>query len=470
MRGFRLIPALETYPSLVAWVRTPLGRAAAVAVFAGLLALAGFGLWLPTGVFLLAVAFFPERRRALMSAAALYWVYRDPPLNLFLLVRLPAIGDAAERIPLWSIFVVVAAVFALFFLYARAVRRFPDFLLCRRPTAVLLSVLGLIVLIPSSFGLAGFPYFVCVAAGMILARYLWFFSYALSDLRAAGTAIGPETLGALRPFWGYTDVPFGKGALFLSRIEAKDADELAVVRLKGLKLLAWSLILQLAAAQLNRLDGVVPSYASALAAQAAGAPVSWGMRWAVLLLQFLRSVAQVSVLGHRIVAVARMTGFRAPRNTCRPFSSTSIAEYYNRFYYYFKELLADFFFYPTYLRFFKESPRLRLFASTLAAAGLGNFVFHVVSGADAFYVMGPGPALKSFAVYAVYCLILGTAIAVSQLRARGRAPRTGARRAFAIAGVFVFYLLITVVAESEQLDRRLALSDYGLYFANLFRP
>jgi len=470
MRSFRLIPRLETYPALVSWVRTAPGRLALVVVFTALLRLSGFALWLPTGAILLAASFFPARRRFIFFFAALYWIYRDPPLNLFLLTRLPALGPAAERIPLWSVFAVVAGIFFLFGLYLQTVRRFPNFPVSRRPVIFLLSVLCVSVVV--SVHLSGLPYFVAVAAAMILSRYLWFFAYAVSDLRSAGVAPDAGTLGALRPFWGYTDVPFAKGALFLSRIEAKDDESLAVVQLKGLKLLAWSLVLQAAAAQLGRLDGVVPTYAAALAAQAAGAPVAWRLRWAVLLLQFLRSVAAVSVLGHRIVAVARMAGYAAPRNTVRPFSSTTIAEYYNRFYYYFKELLADFFFYPTYLRFFKDSPRLRLFAATLAAAGFGNAVFHFVSGADAVWSDGLRPALKSFHVYAVYCLILGVAIAVSQLRARarGRAPRTGARRAFSIAVVFVFYLLMTVVAESEQLDRRLTIADYGLYFVNLFRP
>ena len=41
-------------------------------------------------------------------------------------------------------------------------------------------------------------------------------------------------------------------------------------------------------------------------------------------------------------------GSRALRNAHAPLSSRTIAEYWNRYYYDFKELLADMFFYPNF--------------------------------------------------------------------------------------------------------------------------
>ena len=38
--------------------------------------------------------------------------------------------------------------------------------------------------------------------------------------------------------------------------------------------------------------------------------------------------------------------------------------------------MVDMFFYPTYLRYFKKHPRLRMVAATMAAACAGNAIFH----------------------------------------------------------------------------------------------
>ena len=79
----------------------------------------------------------------------------------------------------------------------------------------------------------------------IFGAYLWFFGYALLDRRAPDRDDFTLQLGTFRPFWGSPTVPFVKGAGYLRRIEAKNADELAVAQLKELKLLAWSLLIML---------------------------------------------------------------------------------------------------------------------------------------------------------------------------------------------------------------------------------
>src|SRR4030095_1930965 len=104
------------------------------------------------------------------------------------------------------------------------------------------------------------------------------------------------------------------------------------------------------------------------------------------------------------------------RNTYKPYQATSIADFYNRIYYYFKELLVAFFFYPSYLRYFKKHPRLRLFTATLAAAGLGNILFHFLRTEDRILRDGLIKTAVFFTPYVVYGLILGGAIAFSQLR------------------------------------------------------
>src|SRR4029453_4056095 len=123
-------------------------------------------------------------------------------------------------------------------------------------------------------------------------------------------------------------------------------------------------------------NGNIPTYHMALDAMIQGRPYPWVMRWAALIGYFVMWALYFTIFGHKIVGIARVAGFNIYRNTYKPYQATSIADFYNRIYYYFKELLVAFFFYPSYLRYFKKHPRLRLFTATLAAAGLGNILFH----------------------------------------------------------------------------------------------
>ena len=82
-------------------------------------------------------------------------------------------------------------------------------------------------------------------------------------------------------------------------------------------------------------------------------------------------------MGARFIAGCRMAGFNALRNSYRPLSSRTIAEFFNRFYYYFKELLVDFFFYPAFLRYWKGHKRLRMIFATFAAVFFGNSFYHL---------------------------------------------------------------------------------------------
>ena len=111
-------------------------------------------------------------------------------------------------------------------------------------------------------------------------------------------------------------------------------------------------------------------------------PYSWYMSWAALISAFFESMLQMAVIGHIIIASARMAGFRLLRNTYRPLSSPNIAAFWNRYYFYFKELLVEFYYYPTFLRCFKQHLRVRLLFATFMAAGFGNAFYHFIRDID----------------------------------------------------------------------------------------
>jgi D-alanyl-lipoteichoic acid acyltransferase DltB (MBOAT superfamily) len=264
---------------------------------------------------------------------------------------------------------------------------------------------------------------------LILGGYIWFFAYSLQDRLAPGADSVTHQVGTWAPFWtnaAGAGTPLCKGAAYLRRIEAKNPEELAVTQLKGLQLLLWCVLLKIiwAAGHLWAfgtsgwgLD--IPDLDAVIASKQLPA---WYLCWASLVAGFADTMLSMAVWGNTIVACCRMAGFRALRNTYRPLESTSIADFWNRYYYYFKELLVDFFFYPAYTRYFKAHRKLRLFAATLAAATIGNMLYHFFRDIDLVWKVGLWKAIVGFRVYAFYTLLLGCGIGISQLR--GRKPRT----------------------------------------------
>jgi hypothetical protein len=207
----------------------------------------------------------------------------------------------------------------------------------------------------------------------------------------------------------------------------------------------------------------------------APAAVSVADRWLILMLELVIRTLGLAIFGHFIIGTLRLFGFNVFRNTYKPLLSESLVDFWNRFYYYFKELLVEFFFFPTYGRYFKHRPRLRLFAATAAAACVGNVYYHVLvylpelARAGAFGALG----LMSSRVFYSFLLALGIFVSlVRQQRARGASAQqiqvvSAATRVRRIAGVWLFYAIIQIW-NVEPIDltfgqrTRLFLSLFGL--------
>lgn len=293
----------------------------------------------------------------------------------------------------------------------------------RRPVAGLLTGFALSVL-GASYLSAGALRNIAWNFLVVFSPYLWFIGYSLLDRDSKARDNFALQLGTYRPYWiGFygSNTPFVKGAAYLRRIEARDAEQMAVSQIKGLKLFAWSLLLSLVLMAFRYfVHGYfgIPSFDDLFDKSVRRVPFPWYIGWASLIANFLESVMDLCVWGHRIVAYCRMAGFLALRNTYRPLESRSIAEFWNRYYFYFKELLVDFFFYPTFTRYFKGWPRLRLFLATFAAAGFGNAFYHFFRDLHYIRDMGFWKALEGFHVYIFYTIVLSTGIWLSQLRKR----------------------------------------------------
>lgn len=449
---FRLIPRLETYPSVVSFAQTTPGRITLLAAF-GL----GLRFFFPdvssvlSLTFPLAImTFLPEYRRFILAIA---------PLALVVL------QNAHEPLLLGLTLGVIAFGILLYW----CAMRWPKSLFGQRPVAFLLTGFTVLIVVACAATPRSLPYSILWSLVGVMASYVWFIGYALMDLNSKPSRDLTLELASFRPLWGSTNTPFPKGAAYLRRIEAQNPEQLAIVQLKGLKLLVWAILLSLSQTSwTNFFHGYlrIPTSAQALAMSVHGTPVAWHLRWESQILYLFEGMLEISVLGHRIIACCRLAGFNALRNTYRPLSSTTISEFFNRFYYYYKELVVEFFFYPAFFRYWKRRPKFRLAFATFSAACFGNLYYHLTRDWTMIRDDGLLKAISEYQVFVFYCVALAMMLSISQLRKKRLKP-TGVIRGQILPAVRVCFLfsLLNIFVPSAQ---RYPLIAHFKYLASLF--
>ena len=400
----------------------------------------------------------PGRRRAVLALAALYSVGWQPLQE----VKPTGMLKSPDALP--AVVAVVLLCFALVLVVYLAACRFPALpaAVRARPQLWLHGCFWTLVLLhrlaPGPSGVAALAF-----SGVVITLpfLLWRLGYLLKSGQRghlSGTRFSDHLI-YLYPSYGGPNTPYGKGLDYLARHEAHSQEDLARSQLAGLKLVVlawiWSRALDLMRGLVYAEPGGTLSahglgVARLGALLPAGGQAAWAAAWAAVYGELVWEVLKLAAQGHAIVGILRFFGFNVFRNTYRPLLAPSVVEFWNRYYYYFKELMVDFFFFPTYIRRFRQHPRLRIFAATLAAAGFGNLYYHVLKN-DAFLLaldwVGflPWLGLRAF-----YCLALSLGIYVSMVREqRRRGARTGppvslATRVRRIAGVWTFYGLIAI--------------------------
>ncbi len=450
--GFRLIPRIESFPAVVRFAQTPPGKLVLLAVF-GL----GMRVFLPDLRSVMAlmaplalITFLPAYRRLLLAASTIAIVVIETAGNSLLLV-------------------LTLTVIALSVLLYWCAMRWPNSRFAKRPVLILLTGFTCLTVFASSRAPQSWAYSALWTLVGVLSAYLWFIAYALTDRNSKPSSDLALEVAALRPLWGSTNTPFPKGAAYLRRIEAKTPEQLAVVQLKGLKLLVWAILLDVARALWNVFFHQylqIPTPDQALTMSVHGTPAAWHLRWACQLLAYFELIFAFSIFGHKFIACCRMAGFNALRNTYRPLSSTTVMEFFNRFYYYFKELLVDFFFYPAFFRYWKGHKRMRTIFATFAAAFFGNSFYHLARDWQIVRDDGLWRAIASYQVLFFYNAFLAAGLCVSQLRKRDQNRGGFVRgRLLPAVGVGFFYCILNVFDADE---RMYPLIEHLKYLASLF--
>src|SRR5579864_7401663 len=245
-RKFTLIPRLDENPKIVAQAQTLSGKIAVLGMAACLL---GWRSPRPV-VFLIAVAlvtFLPAYRRIVLAAAALYWIAISGLLKQELMQQVAAragihIPSPAIAQAIW-ILSGIACVSLAFVTIGHWVRTQGTSIVSRRPVLCLAMVLSVALAMAGTQAMPAAVRISCWILAAPLSGCLWLLAYALRDQRRERSAAGIAP--ALATLWssGSSSTPMLKGPAHARHIEAIDAREFAIAQLKGIKLLAWTMIL-----------------------------------------------------------------------------------------------------------------------------------------------------------------------------------------------------------------------------------
>jgi hypothetical protein len=471
--AWRLIPAIDQHPGCVAYVQRLPGR---LLVFWAAIVLAALLNWLGINFFIaplaVACAYMEQHRRIVMSLATWLLLYQSGFLvDVDLVERVAAQEGVANQISQGLLYTgMLALVFSLFsclLIFWHRIVAIPAF---RRPTLGLIVLFLGLVLVAESPVAAGVPRVLLWSFLMTLLPYLWFLAYALAGAGNRERLPFWQHLGVFHPFWGSTLTPFGKGIAYLQKFDAKTPEELAVTQLKGLKLAAWTFLL---ASSLSGFNSLIhrylglPSFDDTFLHYLAGTAYPHYICWASLLANFVEDVLYMSVFGGTIIAAARLAGFRLLRNTWRPLEATTLAEFWNRYYFYYKELLVDHFFYPAFLRYFRNHRRLRIFFATFSAACVGNLIFHFIRDIHFVADMGLWNAVVGDQSHAFYTFVLAIGVALSQMRVGTRKVSKGWLRGRLLPCLWVVGFFCVLHVFDAPLDREHSIWQRGQFLLYL---
>lgn len=467
-RGFSLNPlvwrrqwlAIDTNENAIGFAQTLPGQALIHAVLLGCLLL--MPIIRPSHVAMMTVALalcwvFPQRRLMILAlTGTAYFLLRPfkmgPHYDYFGQLPVAQMTGGAPSalmlVPMGLLFLVFAAAMICNQQHKRIV------FISNRPLMFMFAI-GCVLAIASIALSRDHVLFAPVWIALVyLTSTFFMLGYVLLDQRSKTHVPFATQIGFMRPFWAGFAVPI-KGPAFFVKQEAKSPQELAVSRLKGMKLAVWALVLFVVwewgfnkfifgTEGFPRLDYLI-------AAGANGEQATLGTRWSVVVLNFMATVVYMGAAVHAIVAVIRVAGFCIPRGMARPLASRTIAEFWGRYLFYFKEMLVDFFFYPTFRRYFKKSPRLRMAFATFAAAFIGNVMFDFMHAMPSVAFEGGGKIWQGFISYCAYAGVLTAGIIWSQQMQKPAKPEHGYVRYNVIPRVQVitFFALLQIIDDSS---------------------
>ncbi len=144
------------------------------------------------------------------------------------------------------------------------------------------------------------------------------------------------------------------------------------------------------------------------------------------ILDIVETVLAFAGVVHFKVAVWRICGYNIEPYLNKPWLATNLMNLWTRYAYYYREFLVRAFYYPVFFRLAKLRPGIRIMMASLAAAGVGNLITHMMKQnlQHGMHLQSVTYVLSTW----VYFLLLGAGIGVSVIfmrrRKRTRKPWT----------------------------------------------
>ena len=218
------VPPIDTYPRAIAFAKTVPGRLVLIAVFAVLIRLQGWDLWLWTTA-AAAITSFAGRHRhvvallctgAILARAPDWFNYRA----VYLVAEQESLLSSLHLGQVRAATLLACALLAAGSIWlARHYRHHPY---GQRPVLIQHAVFLLFLLGVSLAPLHGMSRIVAWSLFTVFLAYFWFMAYALIDQRTKNPSGLIFQLATFHPFYGSTTSPWGKGAAYLRSVENPD--------------------------------------------------------------------------------------------------------------------------------------------------------------------------------------------------------------------------------------------------------
>lgn len=252
------------------------------------------------------------------------------------------------------------------------------------------------------------------AVGLI--RVLWYFAYDLLN-KPESVSFDWSRIAFYRPVWSvFFIAPMPQGERGLKAHEAGDDVSLRKLRWQAVVLAAWGAGLYLLGSQVAELtygsspaDTVVPGPQPVAHLLDNASVISLKPvlnLWRDVFVDFLFHIVEFTGWGHVIVAVVWFFGYKIPLNTRAPLLARDPLDFFQRYNYYYKELLWQIFFFPVFAKLARLPLALRLYLTTWAAVGAANWLILWARYVRIILEEGVAASVQSMTQYMIYCTVL----------------------------------------------------------------
>lgn len=411
MTKFQLIPSIDQSPKLIAFCQNNYGKFLLYIAFASVLSLnllwankyfqlTHFYFW-DKLIILGLIYYFPKYKTQIFTLSSMYWffVFYYPQHIATSFIFLAPKANSPYLF-YYSLIIFLILLYSINFLIKKL----------NHKVSIALIIYTLLVFITTLYPTGSYYKNLLLGSLLIMSLVLWHWLYSLKYNFSLD-----NVLRCSFSFWNWSVLPIPKSYNHLNASQV-NLNQTTTLHLRALKLLLWASFLGGLEYVLSTFTNYlhIPRLETLILNSSLSSSSTIGTNWLSVITEFLLNLLSLTVGSHIAVAVIRFCGWDIKRNVYSPFKANSISDFFNRYYFYFKELLLDIFFYPAYFAFFKRNNALRLFTATLLSAGLGNFLFHFFLSFPRIITQDLAGALQKSSIYAFYCLLLSFVLFISQ--------------------------------------------------------